>query len=667
MPSSCADIRYVLVLLSWGGLIICSTASCGALMYHCRPRESSNAEQMKQLAQQQQQVPQSQAQSQMMAQQTQQMQALEEQKRRYSMQLQQLQNQQNLQAQQQMNRQASLHQQLAAQQQQQLSMSRSTSITSQQAGGGGGGDPRRPSFRINAGTPLSQHSGGGERRPSFRVGGATTPLSPTNISMQRPPSRPNSQFSQASAHSVHSGLSSHSNSAPAGGQYHQGGSAGGGGGGTPTPSLGHQSPAPEYSVPHVNTFYNPVSVAKSSMSHRPPSAMARSPTNAASSSSSLQQQQHVAFNPNVSTYSQPSMPPSMPKQHQQPPSMALAASGAAAALAAPAPAQALSSQEQQAAAGGKSAGKKTAQRRHSHVHHTSTLTHEEVAALANSCTTEQKIVWVARQILGPGNANGFSRATSTLQRLKKARARSVRASQKDKDGGRAKDEASDEKSEEKLKRDTFNARLAKRMYSEMTQGIQFCHLMTDVIRGILQDIDPDNPVLHVQPPLIGFDGAEDTDLSLLSYPLPLPSSLAADSVGNWTPDDKAPSAKAAPATAPSSTAMTTSSATGIPVGMNSTNIPASPRAARKATASETSKDGCNPPNHGSTLRKNRKRGSSTAPVVDVDLLKMVGDHDDNGKKLSKKVSVPTQWHIWFTVFLVLFFSLTNNFSRVFRC
>lgn len=126
--------------------------------------------------------------------------------------------------------------------------------------------------------------------------------------------------------------------------------------------------------------------------------------------------------------------------------------------------------------------------------HTSPLTYEKFAQLASACTTEQKIVLVARQFLGPGKSNGFYKCTSTMQQIKKQRARAIKHKEL---SGSTKDEE-----EERLKLETFNPRIAKRMHMEMTQGLQYCNMMSDIIRTILEDIDPFNPVLLVQPPTI---------------------------------------------------------------------------------------------------------------------------------------------------------------------
>lgn len=148
---------------------------------------------------------------------------------------------------------------------------------------------------------------------------------------------------------------------------------------------------------------------------------------------------------------------------------------------------------------GKSVGKKTSpQRRHSQTSIMPSMKYEEVAYLVNECTTEQKIIWVARQVTG-GSGSGFQKYTSALQRIKRQRARAC----KQREGG----SGSKDVIEEKLKLDTFDASIAKRMYIEMKNGLQYCNLMANVVRTVLEDIDPDNPILWAKPPVIGLDDA----------------------------------------------------------------------------------------------------------------------------------------------------------------
>ena len=329
------------------------------------------------------------------------------------------------------------------------------------------------------------------------------------------------------------------------------------------------------------------------------------------------QQQHVAFDTNVSSYSQPLMSPrnsvtTSTLADQDVPSQFSGASNQTQ--------QQTSTTTASSSVGGKGGkgkgGKKSANRRNPS--HVSPLTPEEVANLANSCSTEEKIVWVARQALGAGTTNGFQKATSTMQRMKRQRARSFK--QKEGKSSSNKDDSSKfEDEEEKLKNDTFNVRVAKRMQTEMTEGLQFCNLMTSTIRTILEDIDPENPILMVNPAMIGFE----SEFASMPSSLPLLKGVTARK---------------------NSVELSESKEVGLSGGNSgskskSAGVPPSPKAARKMSRdnpeAETVVEG-NP--NGSSSRKMRKRGSGGLPAVDPELLKMVGEVDENGKKLPKKVS-----------------------------
>ncbi|KAL9182019.1 hypothetical protein ACHAXT_012362 [Thalassiosira profunda] len=387
-------------------------------------------------------------------------------------------------------------------------------------------DPR------GAGTPLSPSMRSTSSRPS-----SSRPSSarPSSTQPMIPPSRPPSQISQASAHST-----------------------------SPQHATMFQAQA---NALNLNSSYLPISTAKTNK----PSSMSRGASSASSSS------HHVAFSTSVSTYSQPSLPSDLPAQG----AMASAPGTAQTSE------QAKDVPKQSTAFASKGKGKKT-QRRNS-VPHNSSLSYEEVADLANACTTEEKIVFVAKQVLSGGNANGFHKATAAMQRMKKQRMRAVK--QKG-EGGSSKKDEKPEDDEERIKRETFNVRMAKRMQSDMIEGLQFTNLMTDVIRSILEDIDPDNPLLLVQPPMIG------TEADFASMPSSLPT-LPADEIAS---------------------AASTSSA----------NAPHSPKQA--GTANQTVAEGT----HGSTLRKLRKRSDGPSLASDDSLRKMVGTEDEDGNKLPKK-------------------------------
>jgi hypothetical protein len=156
--------------------------------------------------------------------------------------------------------------------------------------------------------------------------------------------------------------------------------------------------------------------------------------------------------------------------------------------------------------------------------HISKMTYEEVATLAKACTTEQQILFIARQATGhPSTTNGFVKCTSTMMRLKKQKVRDYNTKQNkqstsiaaaaaaastvtaslsgnsvgERTGTATEDE---EANEERTKKDTFLPPLAKRMRLEMTQGLQYCNMMSDIIRSIIEDIDPENPILGISPP-----------------------------------------------------------------------------------------------------------------------------------------------------------------------
>ena len=221
--------------------------------------------------------------------------------------------------------------------------------------------------------------------------------------------------------------------------------------------------------------------------------------------------------------------------------------------------------------------------------------------------------------------------------------------------------------EERTKRETCNARVAKKMQAEMKEGLRFCNLMTDVLRSVLEDLDPENPVLLLQPPPIGDDSSF-AGLPSLDDAGASPPPVAADPRASLRADPCPPTSNAPPnpetkarkgshhssrrsKTNPPASPSAAKSNKGSGSGGSKTNPPASPSAARKALAAKRA--GGRGADHaparpaadavvaghprGSTLRKARKRGvvapSSSAAAS---LLKEMGDKADAGKKLSRK-------------------------------
>jgi SGF29 tudor-like domain len=121
---------------------------------------------------------------------------------------------------------------------------------------------------------------------------------------------------------------------------------------------------------------------------------------------------------------------------------------------------------------------------------------EKVVALLSKCNWIDKTVWASRQLLGGQAVNGFLRATATVQRIKKQRARQNAKAGTGKKAAEGESTASlDEQQaeEELLKKEIMNARTAKKLKTELDSGIQFCVVLHDTIRSILQQIDSSLP------------------------------------------------------------------------------------------------------------------------------------------------------------------------------
>ena len=273
-------------------------------------------------------------------------------------------------------------------------------------------------------------------------------------------------------------------------------------------------------------------------------------------------------------------------------------------------------------------GKRKAKRRASVVH-VSPFSCQEVKDLASKLSIPEKVVWVTKQVsiavpflasilplsnirykvLGHGGTNGFAKATSKCQSLKKTRARSIKAKESGTD-----DMEQFLREEEQLKKKIFDVRMAKKMTSELQQGLQFCNLITDVIRTVFEEICPDNPLLLVQPPIV----APPQDLlgmpsfvDMLSKP---PAKSKSDSKKSKSRKRKADDQA------------------------SSSDKAQQGQLKRRSSDAQTVAEG-NP--EGSTLRKLRKRRSQSptqisAKTADLAFQRLVGDHDDDGRPLSKR-------------------------------
>ena len=178
---------------------------------------------------------------------------------------------------------------------------------------------------------------------------------------------------------------------------------------------------------------------------------------------------------------------------------------------------------------------------------------DQVAALLSRCGWVDQTIWASRQLLGGQAVNGFLRATATVQRIKKQRARQNVKSGRTKvntstntttgitssaslaDGGSdvvtgvsavptlsLEDQQAEENA---LKNEIMNGRTAKKIKQELDGGIQFCVLLHDTIRSIIQQMDPSIPPVE---PLSSSPYARTVSLSkpaAVMSPLPSPMSL----------------------------------------------------------------------------------------------------------------------------------------------
>lgn len=265
---------------------------------------------------------------------------------------------------------------------------------------------------------------------------------------------------------------------------------------------------------------------------------------------------------------------------------------------------------------GKTMGK-TATSRQSH--HKSPLSLDEVRSLANQLSCEEKIIWVSKQILGTHGSNGFQVAMSNIQRTKRQRARQYKKQHQD-------DTDIDGADQERLKAETFNARVAEKMISEMNQGLQFCDLMADTIKSILREIDPDNPLILLDSVPATSSLSDPQKDARVSGTMDALSSAVSASLQEPSIGSGGGGSSGGVMPLPSKDVLAS-----IMKGSN-VNLPPPTNASGGQRAGTVAQDNA----QGSTLRKSRKRGSIKVTHADKDLVAVIGDHDDNGKKLSKK-------------------------------
>ena len=273
-------------------------------------------------------------------------------------------------------------------------------------------------------------------------------------------------------------------------------------------------------------------------------------------------------------------------------------------------------------------------------------------------------MWATRLLLGGNSVNGFLKACATAQRIKKQRARQNNSSkhkqQKQGDGGSgsggkaaaaaaaggktaaggstSKGEAFDQAEEEQLKKEIMNPRTAKKIKSELEQGLVFCATVCNVLRGVLFDID--NSLAPALPPALIIEQPKPPPKPTFLVPSN-PAALAAQQQQQQQQQQLQKDA------ADIARASFKANASGIPsAGPNNSSsavaVKALPAAASAGPTSKATKQpqqkpkaqkttASSPPSDKSTLRKSRKKKLvSTEPPVNLP------EFDANGKRTCTK-------------------------------
>jgi hypothetical protein len=216
---------------------------------------------------------------------------------------------------------------------------------------------------------------------------------------------------------------------------------------------------------------------------------------------------------------------------------------------------------------------------------------EQVKQWLAQCNWKDRTIYVSRQIMGGSSINGFARATSTVQRIKKQRARQVAALQKKK--SEAESVPLPVQTPLELQLEIMNPRTVKKMKQEFQQGAAFCQNLYETIQGIMRELDP----ASVPPPIQRLT-----------------------SVVPKMPSIKKTSTSFKPTAAMYSNKKTKTTPTAPPPALARAIVPTTTTTAAPATTLP-----------GSALRKQRKR-KLAIPPLQVNL----SEHDATGKRIFTK-------------------------------
>jgi len=113
---------------------------------------------------------------------------------------------------------------------------------------------------------------------------------------------------------------------------------------------------------------------------------------------------------------------------------------------------------------------------------------DQMKQLLQKCNWMDRSIYISKLLLGGSSVNGFSRATANAQRIKKQRARQIKA------GG------NNGNSDEDLKQQAMNPRLAKKIRAELYSGLVFCSDLQSLIKSVLHELDPSIQITPLMQP-----------------------------------------------------------------------------------------------------------------------------------------------------------------------
>lgn len=105
-----------------------------------------------------------------------------------------------------------------------------------------------------------------------------------------------------------------------------------------------------------------------------------------------------------------------------------------------------------------------------------------------------RALWVSRQFLGGNTINGFLRCTTSMKRTKRQRVKQLQQLQKSGGAGANTNTAA----ADPTVKDIVVPRVAKKLKTDLEQGMTFCRVLHETIRSLVQEMDPALPAI---PPL----------------------------------------------------------------------------------------------------------------------------------------------------------------------